>query len=106
MRCAVRDRRRVATCVEFGPRYLHATGQAYKGGPSTGEFLQITADRPEDLPIPGHAFTFGVVEQAQALGDLAILASRGRRALRVHLGGDVDRGLETLARAVQEALAA
>jgi glucose-6-phosphate isomerase len=106
MRRAVRDRLGVATCVEFGPRYLHSTGQTYKGGPSTGEYLQITAEEPEDLPIPGQAYTFGVVEQAQALGDFAVLGSRGRRALRVHLGRDVDRGLDTLARAVQEALAA
>ncbi|WP_437276807.1 bifunctional transaldolase/phosoglucose isomerase [Sorangium sp. So ce375] len=106
MRRAVRDHRHVATCVEFGPRYLHSTGQMYKGGPGTGEYLQITADEPEDLPIPGYTFTFGIVEQAQALGDFATLSSRGRRALRVHLGREVDRGLNTLARAVHEALAA
>lgn len=92
--------------MEFGQRYLHSTGQTYQGGPGTGEYLQITADEPEDLPIPGYTFTFGVVEQAQALGDFATLTSRGRRALRVHLGREVDRGLNTLARAAHEALAA
>lgn len=106
MRREVRDRLKVATCVEFGPRYLHSTGQTYKGGPSSGAYLQITADEPDDPPIPGQAFTFGVVAEAQALGDFAVLGARGRRALRVHLGGDVERGLSTLAQAVHEALAA
>jgi glucose-6-phosphate isomerase len=106
MRREVRDHLKVATCVEFGPRYLHSTGQTYKGGPSSGEYLQITADEPDDPPIPGQDFTFGVVIEAQALGDFAVLGARGRRALRVHLGRDVERGLSTLAHAIHEALAA
>src|SRR5207248_11713685 len=81
----VRDAKRVATCLEFGPRYLHSTGQAYKGGPSSGVFLEITCDHPHDLDIPGRKATFGLVEKAQALGDLAVLNERGRRARRVHL---------------------
>ena len=86
MRHAVRDHKRVATCLGFGPRFLHSTGQAYKGGPNTGVFLQITCDDATDLSIPGQKYTFGVVKAAQARGDFQVLAERGRRALRVHWG--------------------
>lgn len=96
MRNAVRDRLHVATCVGFGPRFLHSTGQAYKGGPNSGVFLQITADPKADLPVPGKSYSFGVVEAAQAQGDLAVLRERGRRALRFHLTGDVEAGLAAL----------
>ncbi len=104
VRLALRDQRHVATCLGFGPRFLHSTGQAYKGGPDSGVFLQITADDAEDLAIPGHRATFGVVKAAQARGDFGVLAERGRRALRVHLKGDVDAGLRALDVAVQRAL--
>jgi transaldolase/glucose-6-phosphate isomerase len=104
MRHAVRDTKRVATCLGFGPRFLHSTGQAYKGGPNTGVFLQLTCDDAKDVAIPGQKFTFGVVKAAQARGDFAVLAERGRRALRVHLGEDVNAGLRTLASALKEAL--
>jgi transaldolase/glucose-6-phosphate isomerase len=104
-RLAVRDRRHVATCLEFGPRFLHSTGQAYKGGPDSGVFLQITADDAEDLPIPAHRASFGVVKTAQARGDFGVLLERGRRALRVHLKGDLKAGLAELEAAVQRALA-
>ncbi|HTS74604.1 MAG TPA: bifunctional transaldolase/phosoglucose isomerase [Bryobacteraceae bacterium] len=104
MRTAVRDRKRAATCVGFGPRFLHSTGQAYKGGPNTGVFLQITCDDAHDIPVPGQKYTFGIVKAAQARGDLEVLVQRGRRALRVHLGADVDAGLEKLASALTRAL--
>ena len=105
MRHAVRDRHRVATCLGFGPRFLHSTGQAYKGGPNTGVFLQITCDDAVDLPVPGQKYTFGVVKAAQARGDLQVLADRDRRALRIHLGADVLGGLTALETAVRQALA-
>jgi glucose-6-phosphate isomerase len=101
----VRDHKKVATCLGFGPRFLHSTGQDYKGGPNTGAFLQITADHPIDVAIPGQKLTFGVVIDAQAAGDLAVLEARGRRALRVHLRADVAAGLKTLAEAFDRALA-
>jgi transaldolase/glucose-6-phosphate isomerase len=104
MRLAIRDRRHVATCVGFGPRFLHSTGQAYNGGPNTGVFLQITSEDANDLPIPGHAATFGVVKAAQARGDFDVLTERGRRALRVHLKGDVEAGLAALEGAVRQAV--
>jgi transaldolase / glucose-6-phosphate isomerase len=104
MRLAVRDRRRVATCAEFGPRFLHSTGQAYKGGPDSGVFLQITSDDMADLPVPGQKASFGVVKAAQARGDFDVLTERGRRALRVHLKGDLERGLKALDSAVRYAL--
>ena len=105
IRLNVRDKKHVATCLGFGPRFLHSTGQAYKGGPNSGVFLQITCDNADDLPVPGQKYTFGVVKAAQARGDFQVLAERGRRALRVHLGADVAAGLKTLAAAVKEALA-
>jgi transaldolase/glucose-6-phosphate isomerase len=104
LRLALRDKRHVATCVGFGPRFLHSTGQAYKGGPNSGVFLQVTADDAADLAIPGQSASFGVVKAAQARGDFDVLSERGRRALRVHLKGDVDRGLQALGAAVDRAL--
>jgi transaldolase/glucose-6-phosphate isomerase len=95
-RHAIRDAKHVATCLGFGPRFLHSTGQAYKGGPDTGVFLQITCDDAHDLPVPNQKYTFGVVKAAQARGDFEVLAERGRRALRVHLGADVSAGLINL----------
>jgi len=105
MRHKVRDTKRVATCLGFGPRFLHSTGQDYKGGPNTGVFLQITADHFVDVEIPEQKLTFGVVIDAQAAGDLAVLESRGRRALRVHLEGELEAGLDMLAAAIDAALA-
>jgi transaldolase / glucose-6-phosphate isomerase len=104
IRRAVRDSRRVATCVGFGPRFLHSTGQVYKGGPNTGVFFQLTCDDACDLKVPGHRFTFGVVKAAQARGDLRVLAQRDRRVLRVHLGADVRGGLQALREAIEAAL--
>ncbi|HEX9120293.1 MAG TPA: bifunctional transaldolase/phosoglucose isomerase [Terriglobales bacterium] len=104
LRHDVRDSKRVATCLGFAPRFLHSTGQAYKGGPNSGVFLQITCDDAKDLPVPGQKYTFGVVKAAQARGDFQVLADRGRRALRVHLGPNVGAGLATLAAAVEQAL--
>ncbi|MCO6417401.1 bifunctional transaldolase/phosoglucose isomerase [Siccirubricoccus sp. KC 17139] len=104
MRMAVRDARRVATVAEFGPRFLHSTGQAYKGGPNSGVFLQITAAPARDLPVPGEKYSFGIVEAAQAQGDLEVLRERGRRVLRVHLGLDTEAGLRRLEAAVVRAL--
>ncbi|PYQ23224.1 MAG: transaldolase [Acidobacteria bacterium] len=100
----VRDRKRVATCLGFGPRFLHSTGQAYKGGPNKGVFLQVTCDDAKDLAVPGQEYTFGVVKAAQARGDFQVLAERDRRALRVHLGPDVAAGLKTLNAALEKAL--
>jgi transaldolase/glucose-6-phosphate isomerase len=103
MRRHIRDKTHTATCVGFGPRFQHSTGQAYKGGPNSGVFLQITCDDPADIDVPGHSYSFGVVKAAQARGDLAVLVERQRRALRIHLK-DVDAGLAELARALEAAL--
>jgi len=80
----VRDRTHAATMFGYGPRYLHSTGQLHKGGPNTGVFLILTAPG-HDLPVPGQPFSFGILELAQALGDLASLDQTGRRAMHVHL---------------------
>ena len=104
LRHEVRDAKKVATCLGFGPRFLHSTGQDYKGGPNTGVFLQVTAAHAVDLPIPGQKYSFGIVIDAQAAGDLAVLESRGRRALRIHIGADVPAGLKEIAAAVHATL--
>ena len=104
IRMNVRDTKHVATCLGFGPRFLHSTGQAYKGGPNTGVFLQITCDDAADLPVPEQKYTFGIVKAAQARGDFQVLVERDRRALRVHLGKDLKTGLATLAAAIKQAL--
>jgi len=96
IRMRLRDALRVATTTGYGPRFLHSTGQLHKGGDPSGVFIQITADDLKDAPIVGEPFTFGVLKQAQALGDFQSLASRDRRAIRVHLGADVAAGLKTL----------
>ena len=104
LRTQIRDAKRVATCVGFGPRFLHSTGQAYKGGPNSGVFLQITADDAADVQVPGENYSFGMVKAAQARGDFDVLTERKRRALRVHLGPDVAAGLARLSQAVTAAL--
>jgi transaldolase / glucose-6-phosphate isomerase len=104
IRHAVRDRKHVATCLGFGPRFLHSTGQAYKGGPDTGVFLQVTCDDAVTLPVPEQKYAFGIVKAAQARGDFQVLVDRKRRALRVHLGKDLQAGLDRLEKAFQQAL--
>jgi transaldolase/glucose-6-phosphate isomerase len=104
VRMAIRDKKKAATCLGFGPRFLHSTGQAYKGGPNQGVVVQITCDDPADIPVPGREYGFSVVKAAQARGDFLVLEERKRRALRVHLA-DVEGGLSRLAAAIGQALA-
>lgn len=99
------ESKKVATVLGFGPRFLHSTGQAYKGGPNSGVFLQITCEDAEDLQVPEQKYTFGVVKAAQARGDFQVLAERKRRALRIHLGKDLAKGLDRLSDYVSAALA-
>jgi len=104
IRRRIRDSRRVATSVGFGPRYLHSTGQAFKGGPATGVFVLLTADdTARDLAVPGRSCTFGTVKMAQALGDLDVLAARGRPVIRLHLEGGAAAGLDRVASLVEGA---
>jgi glucose-6-phosphate isomerase len=103
LRLRLRDRLRLATTVGYGPRFLHSTGQLHKGGAGNGLFFQFTADDERDAPIPdeagtpGSSLTFGVLEEAQSLGDRQALLDAGRRVIRFHLGRDVDGGLRRLA---------
>ncbi|HSE97613.1 MAG TPA: transaldolase, partial [Blastocatellia bacterium] len=96
IRSHLRDSTRTATTTGYGPRFLHSTGQLHKGGAASGVFLQITAEDAEDVTIPNEPYTFGVLKQAQALGDFQSLESRNRRAVRIHLGEDVAGGLRKL----------
>jgi transaldolase/glucose-6-phosphate isomerase len=105
MRMAIRDGKHVATCVGFGPRFLHSTGQAYKGGPDTGVFLQITAAEKEDLAVPGQKASFGTIIAAQARGDFDVLTERGRRGLRLHITGNLAHGLAAIDAAIRAPLA-
>jgi transaldolase/glucose-6-phosphate isomerase len=98
------EKRKVATCLGFGPRFLHSTGQAYKGGPNKGVFLQITAGNKKDLAVPDQKYTFSTVKLAQARGDFEVLSQRDRRALRIHLGDDAEAGLKALSKLLTEAL--
>ncbi|MBY0357734.1 MAG: bifunctional transaldolase/phosoglucose isomerase [Candidatus Obscuribacterales bacterium] len=104
LRDAVMRKNKVATTVGFGPRFLHSTGQLHKGGPNSGVFLQITSDDARDLAIPGEKFSFGVLKEAQSLGDFKALSTRQRRLLRVHLPADVNAGLKALQAAFKAAL--
>jgi hypothetical protein len=104
MQKRLRDSSKCAVVVGFGPRFLHSTGQAYKGGPNAGVFLQLTCDDAADIPVPGQKFTFGIVKAAQARGDFSVLSDRDRRALRIHLGKNVKGDLAKLAKAVKQAM--
>jgi transaldolase/glucose-6-phosphate isomerase len=105
LRLRIRDALKVGTTLEFGPRFLHSTGQAYKGGPNTGVFLQLTCEHADDVAIPGHKYSFGVIEAAQAKGDLRVLQERGRRVIHIHLGRDVAADLQRLDEMIDRALA-
>jgi len=106
LRVAIRDSRRLATTLGFGPRFLHSTGQLHKGGPNTGVYIQVTADDGTDVSIPGQPFTFSILKRAQAAGDLQSLRSHGRRVVRVHIAGDLGAGLASLTDAVSATPAA
>ncbi len=101
IRTRVRDEKRVATTLGYGPRFLHSTGQLHKGGPNSGVFLQVTAEQTEDLDIPGEPYTFGTLVAAQALGDMKSLSARHRRVIRIHLSGDVEDGVRRIQHAVE-----
>jgi len=103
IRMAIRDAKKTATCLGFGPRFLHSTGQAYKGGPNQGVVIQLTCDDPTDVAVPGRSYSFSIVKAAQARGDFAVLEERKRRALRIHVS-NVEDGLQQLADAVNKAL--
>jgi glucose-6-phosphate isomerase/transaldolase/glucose-6-phosphate isomerase len=104
IRTAVRDRTQIATTAGYGPRFLHSTGQLHKGGPKTGLFLQIVQDDAKDVPIPGQPYTFSVLKQAQAIGDLQSLTSRRLPVVRVTLGSSPASGWRELAAAVKAAV--
>jgi transaldolase/glucose-6-phosphate isomerase len=104
IRLQLRDSLRLATTLGYGPRFLHSTGQFHKGGPNTGLFLQLTSDDAGDLPVPGQPYTFGIFKRAEALGDLEALHKHQRRAMRIHLGADVGKGLAALEQAIKAAL--
>ncbi len=103
IRKQLRDRLSLATTLGYGPRFLHSTGQFHKGGPNTGLFMQLIAEDLEDAPIPGAPYTFGLLKQAQALGDWEALRKHGRRVMRIHLGADAAQGLGSLAKLIQQA---
>lgn len=104
IRTTIRDMTRCATTTGYGPRFLHSTGQLHKGGPDSGVFIQITATDKVDPLVPGEAYTFGVLKDAQALGDFQSLQKHGRRALRVDLGNDELVGLRKLQELISKSL--
>ena len=104
IRTHLRDATRCATTTGYGPRFLHSTGQLHTGGSAAGVFMQLTAPDIKDLPIPGQPYTFSTLKQAQALGDFRSLSTRGRRAIRIDLGADVQAGLNRLHELIGQAL--
>jgi transaldolase/glucose-6-phosphate isomerase len=96
LRSLIRDQTGLATTLGYGPRFLHSTGQLHKGGPNSGLFIQFTADDAQDAAIPGRDYGFATLRRAQALGDLKALRKHGRRVMRIHLGSDVNAGLDVL----------
>ncbi len=104
IRTSLRDATDCATTIGYGPRFLHSTGQLHKGGPDSGVFIQVTAPDHVDLAVPGAPYTFGILKQAQALGDFQSLLAHGRRAIRVDLGADPVAGLVRLHELLEKAL--
>ncbi|HSG05203.1 MAG TPA: transaldolase, partial [Nitrospiria bacterium] len=97
IRIGIRNARKTATTLGYGPRFLHSTGQLHKGGPATGVFIQITSEEPRELAIPEASYGFGVLKQAQARGDLGSLTGRGLRAVNLHLGQNALEDLKRIA---------
>ncbi len=106
IRLRLRDLRRVATTLGYGPRFQHSTGQEHKGGSNTGVFLQFVATDTVDVPIPDEPYTFGVLKQAQALGDLQSLEAHDRRVMRIDLGTGIAGGLGEVLQALEAATVA
>ena len=102
LRHALRAGSGAATTLGYGPRYLHSTGQLHKGGPRTGVFLELTVEEGDE-PIPGEAYGFGVLRDAQAAGDYDVLAAHGLRVARIQFGGEPETGLARLADAFEAA---
>jgi hypothetical protein len=105
LRARIRDDRKAATTLGFGPRFLHSTGQLHKGGPRSGVFVQMTYQPLEDVEIPGQPYTFGTLYAAQALGDLQSLHERGLRVARIELGSNPLAALSGQLSAVSSAMA-
>lgn len=100
LRHRIRNVYQVATTLGFGPRFLHSTGQLHKGGPNNVVVVQLMSDDATDVDIPGRAFSFGVLKQAQALGDARALSSQKRRAIRIHFKADIIAGIHRMKQAV------
>ena len=97
LRRKVTARHGIATTMGYGPRFLHSTGQLHKGGPGSGLFLQLTGEHAHDLTIPGAPYTFGVLADGQAVGDLRALLASLRRAVRVDLGTNPEAAIRGMA---------
>jgi transaldolase/glucose-6-phosphate isomerase len=102
LRVLLREKSRLATTCGYGPRFLHSTGQLHKGGPNSGLFVQLVDQPGADLAVPESSYTFGQLIRAQAQGDWQALTQRGRRVLRVQLGGDAESGLRQVLEAASE----
>ncbi len=102
MRVSIRDKFRAATTLGYGPRFLHSTGQLHKGGPKSGIFFQITANDPDDVPIPERNYGFSILKRAQSLGDLDSLKKKGLPVLQIQLGQSPEEGLAHLIQLIEE----
>lgn len=101
----LRDTTKLATTINYGPRFLHSTGQLHKGDAGKGLFIQLTADKPQDIDIPDEAgkdesaMTFGTLIDAQALGDRQALLDASRHVIRFHLS-DALSGIQSLSKSL------
>jgi hypothetical protein len=102
LREAVLARTHVANTFGYGPRFQHSTGQMHKGGPKTGLFLQLVHDGDADVEVPGEPYTFGVLKNAAAIGDLNTLHDHGLPAERLRLDGDPAEALDALTAKIKE----
>ena len=101
LRRRITEKHGIATTMGYGPRFLHSTGQLHKGGPGSGLFLQLTAQHEQDMPIPSTPFTFGVLADAQAIGDLQALKAAGRRAIRIDVGSNPQKALRMMTNEIE-----
>jgi glucose-6-phosphate isomerase len=84
---------RLPVSIQFGPRYLHSTGQYHKGGPNNGFFIQFISSADDELEIPGRNYTFGTLKKAQAIGDRQALLDHNRNVMLVDTGKRIQHSL-------------
>ncbi len=94
----------LSVSTQFGPRYLHSTGQYHKGGAGNGFFIQFINSSENDLQIPEKSYTFGLLKRAQAFGDMQALKKQDQKVIMVDLGKEMLQGLYSFSKTIESAL--